>query len=97
MHEMSEDIQERTPPTIYDHLAVILDQLGGVAWQKLGLQPDMVTGKIEPDLIQAKVAIDVVAYLSSVLEPQLDDDDKRHLHNLVRDLKINYVQRQGGS
>ncbi|MBS1728535.1 MAG: DUF1844 domain-containing protein [Armatimonadetes bacterium] len=94
---MSEDIQDRPAPTIYDHIAVILDQLGGVAWQKLGLQPDMVTGKIDADLSQARVAIDVVSYLASVLETQLDDEDKKHLQNLVRDLKINYVQKQGGS
>ncbi|MBS1701220.1 MAG: DUF1844 domain-containing protein [Armatimonadetes bacterium] len=94
---MSEDIQDRPAPTIYGHIAVILDQLGGVAWQKLGLQPDMVTGKIDADLNQARVAIDVVSYLASVLETQLDDEDKKHLQNLVRDLKINYVQKQGGS
>ncbi len=94
---MSEDIQERSAPTIYDHLAILLDQLSGVAWQKLGLQPDMVTGKIEPDLAQARVAIDVVGYLASQLETQLDEDDKKHLQSLVRDLKINYVQKQGSS
>lgn len=94
---MSEDIQERSAPTIYDILAVMLDQLSNVAWAKLGLQHDMVTGKIEPDLSQAKVAIDVVSHLSGVLESQLDEDDKKHLQNLVRDLKINYVQKQGGA
>ena len=94
---MSEDIQQISAPTIYDHLAVILDQMSGVAWQKLGLQPDMVTGKIEPDLTQARVAIDVVGYLAGQLETQLDEEDKKHLHSLVRDLKINYVQKQGGA
>jgi hypothetical protein len=94
---MSEDIQEKTAPTIYDHLAILLDQLSGVAWQKLGLQPDMMTGKIEPDLAQARVAIDVVGYIASQLESQLDEEDKKHLHSLVRDLKINYVQKQGGN
>lgn len=96
MQQMPEDIPERSAPTIYDHLAVVLDQLAGVAWQKLGLQPDMITGKIEPDLAQARVAIDVVGYLSSQIEPQLDEDDKKQIHSLVRDLKINYVQKQGG-
>ncbi|MEI7985055.1 MAG: DUF1844 domain-containing protein [Armatimonadota bacterium] len=94
---MSEDIQEKTAPTIYDHLAILLDQLSGVAWQKLGLQTDMITGKIEPDLAQARVAIDVVGYIASQLESQLDEEDKKHLHSLVRDLKINYVQKQGGN
>ena len=93
---MSEDIQESSAPTIYDHLAIVLDQLSNVAWQKLGLQHDMVTGKIEPDLAQARVAIDVVGYLVTQLETQLDEADKKHLNTLVRDLKINYVQKQGG-
>ena len=94
---MPEDIPQISAPTIYDHLAVILDQMSSVAWQKLGLQPDMVTGKIEPDLTQARVAIDVVGFLASQLETQLDEEDKKHLHSLVRDLKINYVQKQGGT
>ena len=94
---MSEDIPQSSAPTIYDHLAVILDQMSGVAWQKLGLQPDMVTGKIEPDLAQARVAIDVVGYIASQLETQLDDEDKKHVHSLVRNLKVNFVQKQGGS
>jgi hypothetical protein len=83
-------------PSVYDHLAIMLDQMGSVAWQKLGLQPDMVTGKIEPDLNQARIAIDVVGYLVGVIEPQLDDEDRRQLQTLVRDLKINFVQKQGG-
>jgi hypothetical protein len=90
---MSEETREA--PTVFDHIAVLLDQMAGVAWQKLGLQPDMVTGKIEPDLDQARVAIDVVSFLSNKLEPQLDEDDRRQIQSLVRDLKINFVQKGG--
>ncbi|HLO98280.1 MAG TPA: DUF1844 domain-containing protein [Fimbriimonas sp.] len=90
---MSEEFQERKSPSIHEILAVVLDQLAGVAWQKLGLQPDMVTGKMEQDLVQAKVAVDVVAYLSNIIESEVDEEDRRQLQNLVRDLKINYVQR----
>ena len=90
---MSEET--RDAPTVFDHIAVLLDQMAGVAWQMLGLQPDMVTGKIEPDLDQARVAIDVVSFLSNKLEPQLDEDDRRQIQSLVRDLKINFVQKGG--
>ena len=90
---MSEETREA--PTVFDHIAVLLDQMAGVAWQKLGLQPDMVTGKIEPNLDQARVAIDVVSFLSNKLEPQLDEDDRRQIQSLVRDLKINFVQKGG--
>lgn len=85
----------REAPTVYDHIAVVLDQMAGVAWQKLGLQPDIVTGKIEPDLDQARVAIDIVSFLAGKLEPQLDADDQRTIQSLVRDLKINFVQKGG--
>ena len=84
---------DRSPATVYDYLAVILQQLAEISWQKLGLQTDMVTGKLEPDLAQAKVAIDLVAHIASVIEPQLDGSDQRTLQNTVRDLRVNYVQR----
>ena len=87
--------QTREAPTVFDHIAVLLDQMAGVAWQKLGLQPDMVTGQIEPNLEQARVAIDVVSFLAGRLDPQLDEDDKRQVQSLVRDLKINFVQKGG--
>ncbi|MDR3690482.1 MAG: DUF1844 domain-containing protein [Fimbriimonas sp.] len=86
------------PLSIYDILAILIEQLAAVAWQKMGLQPDSVTGKIEPDLAEAKVAIDVTASMVQQLESQLDEDDKRRLHSLLRDLRINYVQKsQAGS
>ncbi len=90
---MSEPTREA--PTVFDHVAVLLDQMAGVAWQKLGLQPDMVTGQIEPNLEQARVAIDVVSFLAGKLEDILDEDDRRHVQSLVRDLKINFVQKGG--
>lgn len=85
--------EEPKPIGVYDLLAVMLDQCGSVAWQKLGLQPDPITGKIEKDLAEAKIAIDVCAYLSDQLEATLDDDDRREVHNLVRNLRLNYVEK----
>ena|ERR1022692_3124240 len=88
----------KEPISIYEILAILVEQLSILSWQKLGLQPDSATGRIEVDLIQAKVGIDVTAHLVQQLESQLDDEDRRRLHNLVRDLRINYVQKsQGGS
>ncbi|HSI74033.1 MAG TPA: DUF1844 domain-containing protein [Fimbriimonas sp.] len=86
--------EEKAPLNVYDLLMIMLDQTAGVAWQKLGLQHDMITGKLEPDLVQAKVAIDVTAHLVQQIEGQLDAEDKRRVQSLVRDLRINYVQRQ---
>lgn len=85
------------PISIYDILAILIEQISSVSWQKLGLQPDHMTGKIEVDLVEAKVAIDVTANLVQHLESQLDEDDRRRLHSLVRDLRINYVQKNQAS
>lgn len=91
--------EQETPGPIDVHvvLALMVDELASIAWQKMGLQPDMLTGKIEPDLSQAKVAIDAVAQLIPHFEPKLEDDDRRRIQNLQSDLKINYVQRASGN
>lgn len=81
------------PISVYDVVMVMADQMAALAWQKLGLQPDLATGRIVKDLEQAKMAIDLTAHLASLIEPQLDEEGKRRLHNLVRDLRINYVEK----
>jgi uncharacterized protein YbgA (DUF1722 family) len=56
------------------------------------------SGKIHRDLSEAKVAIDLTTHLAGFLEPKLDEEDKRRIHNLIRDLRTNFVQQsQGGA
>ncbi len=81
------------PIDVYTVIAFMVDQLASLAWQKLGLQPDMVTGRLEKDLAQAKVAIDVTTHLSTFVEPNLDESDKARIHNLIRDLRMNWVHQ----
>ena len=83
----------KEPLSVYDFITVMVDQMAGFAWQKLGLQPDLMTGKIVVDMEEAKVAIDLTAHLASFIEPRLDEEDKRRIHGLVRDLRINYVEK----
>lgn len=78
-------------------LAILIDQLATLAWAKLGLQPDPLTGKIEPDLADAKLAIDCAGDLIARLAPILDADDRRQVENLLRDLRVNYVSRAGNA
>lgn len=79
--------------SVYDVVMVMVDNMSSIAWQKLGLQPDMLTGKIERDLEEAKVAIDLTTHLASFIEPKLDENDKREIHNLIRNLRVNYVEK----
>jgi len=88
-----EEGKAQEPLNVYAVITIMVDQMATIAWQKLGLQPDMITGKLEKDLAQAKVAIDLTAHLASFIEPQLDEEDKRRIHGVVRDLRINYVDK----
>ena len=83
----------QSPPSVYEHVYMLLETMSHVSWQKLGLQPDTLTGKLEGNMAEAKVAIDLVAHLATILEPQLDGDDRRRIQNLLRDLRINFIQR----
>jgi hypothetical protein len=83
----------RGPVDVYDVITLIVDQMAAIAWQKLGLQPDWGTGQIEKDLSQAKVAIDITTHLSTFIEPKLEEHDRQRIHSLIRDLRLNFVQK----
>ncbi|MBX3097542.1 MAG: DUF1844 domain-containing protein [Fimbriimonadaceae bacterium] len=83
----------QAPIDIHQYIAIMLDQTASIAWQKLGLQPDMVTGKTEPDFGQAKIAIDLCAHLSQLISDSLEGEDLRQVNNLINDLRVNYMQR----
>lgn len=85
--------QPNEPINAFELLAVLLDQVAEVAWQKIGLRPDALTGRIAPDLPQAKALIDVAGSIAETIRPQLDPEDQRQIDNLVRDLRVNYLQR----
>lgn len=90
---MSDQETPKGPLDVYEMLAIIVEQLASVSWQKLGLQPDIMTGQIHQDLVQARTAIDATAKLAEVLESNLDDEDKRRVNGMVRDLRINWVEK----
>ena len=90
---MSDQETPKGPLDVYEMLAIIMEQLASVSWQKLGLQPDIMTGQIHQDLVQARTAIDATAKLAEVLESNLDDEDKRRVNGMVRDLRINWVEK----
>jgi hypothetical protein len=83
------------PLSVYDLISFSVDQFAQVAWQKMGLRPDPMTGKEDVDLEQAKVAIDMASRLGEALDPQLDDEDRRKIQGILSDLRINFVRRTG--
>ncbi len=74
-------------------MAMMVNQLGEMAWIKMGLQADPITGQTDKDMVQAKYAVDAASALSDQLMPHLDEEDSRQIQNLVRDLRVNFVQK----
>ena len=64
------------------------------AWIALGLVQDPATERIEKDMEGARVAIDCIAFLVDKIEATVDDSTRRELKNLVKDLRLNFVQQQ---
>ena len=87
--------EEPVPLSVYDLIAFSIDQFAEVAWQKMGLRPDPMTGKEDVNLPEARVAIDMASRLAETLDPHLDDDDRRQVQARLSDLRINYVKRAG--
>lgn len=84
---------EKEPINVHQVLTIFIDQLSSIAWQKMGLQPDPITGSIHKDLSQAKISIDATVSLCNLVEDQLDEADRRQIQSLVRDLRLNYVEK----
>ena len=79
--------------SVYDTLRFAISLLGQQAWMRLGLT--VLPGQTEPvaDLPQARVAIDALEALARLLEPGSDEAEKRELHTLLDNLRVNYVRK----
>lgn len=88
-----EEEKYKKPLDVYGLIFVSIEQYAALAWQKLGLHPDPLTGEVHKDLLQAKLAIDLVARMIEMLEPQLGDRERRRLQSLLSDLRINFVRQ----
>lgn len=88
--------QEPLPPIdVNAFVEMMIQQLGECAWAKMGLVPDPLSGKIEKDMQQAKIAIDCAASLMETIKPTVSDDQKREYSVMLSNLRMNYVRQQG--
>ncbi len=78
---------------VYELLAICFEQITGIAWVKLGFQPDPVSQSLSIDLVQAKAAIDAASALSTLVESVVSSEDKSQLQTVIRNLKLNYVAK----
>ncbi|MBI3911267.1 MAG: DUF1844 domain-containing protein [Armatimonadetes bacterium] len=82
------------PTDVRAILAMTIGMLAEAAWVKMGLQLDPLTGKVERDLDQARLAIDCLGDLAQRLGAHQDERSRRELNNLLTDLRLNFVRQQ---
>jgi hypothetical protein len=80
-------------PDVYTVLAMFLGEMRNLAWLRMGLVANPMSGQIERDLPQAKIAIDTAAFLASQLEPAVPAEERLPLRALVSDLQMNFVEQ----
>ena len=80
-------------PDVRSILALFMGELRNLAWLRMGLVANPMTGQIEPDLAQAKMAIDTVSYLAEQLEPHVAPEERLPLKAMISDLRLNFVEQ----
>jgi hypothetical protein len=78
-------------------LVWMLGVLGAKAWQGMGLVANPASGKIEKNLADAKTAIDAFAALLDAVKPHLEAQARRDTESLLTTLRLNFVEKSGGS
>lgn len=62
--------------------------------EQLGKVKSTITGKIERDLVAAQGTIDLLDMLLVKTKGNLSNEEERYLSELVRELKLNYVDEK---
>lgn len=87
MEDKSNNGQEREG-FLFHHLVAMFQTL---ALQQLGKLVNPITNKLERDLQQAKITIDMINMIQRKTSGNLDGDEKRLLDAVLMDLQMNYV------
>ena len=61
------------------------------AMQQMGKLKNPISDKIERDLQQAQLSIDIIDMLEEKTKGNLTDDESRFLKGILQELKLNYV------
>lgn len=64
------------------------------AMQQMGKTKNTVSDKIERDLEQAQLSIDMLDMLSAKTKGNLTTEENRYLSTVLKELKLNYVDEQ---
>lgn len=89
----SEEAEAEFPlPSVYDLLQFIAGLLSEQAWVQMGIRVAPGQKEAQKDPVQAKIAIDTVAFIADKLHPHVGDEERKALRALISDLQINFVR-----
>jgi hypothetical protein len=79
--------------SVFGVLQFTVGTLSQLAWQGMGLIANSATGKLEPRMAEARMAIDALRALVPVMSSSLDESSRRELQTLLSNLQLNYVEQ----
>jgi hypothetical protein len=79
---------EQKQQALFMQLVIMFQQ---AAWAHLGKVPNPMTEKIERDLEQARMSIDMLDMIKARTQGHLSDDENNLLDHALRELKLNYI------
>ena len=71
--------------------AQLIVMLHGAAMQQMGKIKNPISDKIERDLAQAQLSIDMLDMIQEKTRGNLSSEEDRFLQSLLQELKLNYV------
>ena len=89
----SEQPEAQAVADVFSIAKWVIGIMAATAWQYMGLQVNPATGKVEKDLIQARIAVDTVVFLGDKIHPHLSEAERREIRSLISDLQVNFVQQ----
>lgn len=72
-------------------LAQLVLMFQGAALQQMGKLKNPMTDKIERDLGQAQISIDIIEMLQNKMKGNLSPEEEKMISSVLQELKLNYV------
>jgi hypothetical protein len=90
----SNDNDKARETYLFQHLIVMFQTL---ALQQMGKLTSPITGKVERDLHQAKITVDMLGMIQNRTEGNLDENEKKILDTVIMELQMNYIDETARS
>lgn len=85
--------QQVVAPDVPQTILFSISLLSELAWQKMGLHINPVTKQLEPDMKQARLAIDAIALLIELIRDWVSEREYDSLRTLLANLRLNFAEQ----